>query len=493
MSIDKELIIEELSRIAVCVLNNLNKIPSADSVIKEIIELLPESPIESYSTIFNKVYEFYLKEGRFQDADCLNDNYTAYFYKIDNLRYSNDTAITFLNELRKFRKINNIKKALDNDDISTIEEIISKDVRITENTDLISIDNIMDAYDELTRSPNGLLTGIAALDHFMQGMDYGTCNVIAAPVSTFKSTMAMSIAYQAAFYSGKKVLYLTLESTPSKIMFNLLVRHAYELGNKISAQSLKKGKLTPEERVYLEEAVEDWKVNCKGRIEIVGTSNLKEYSYAYIEAYMRKMSDTMGGLDLFCLDYLNLLKNKMPANMKLDQYAALNQYTQFFTDLSIRMNFILLLLCQVNRDATQKLDKQAEKEGGKKLASTTFFAEANEVERSATTAMILHATSSMKLSGAVDIFLVKNREGERPENPIPCNVKPQYYKMGSASEYHQPEEALDLYTNLPDSLSIDDIKDSLGNFGAIEDTNDFSSIDVDLNSIVAEDEDGKKA
>lgn len=488
MSEDREIVINELTRIAVCILNHLDKIPSADSVIKEIIELLPESPIDNYSHVFNKVYEFYLKEGRFQDSGCLNAIYVAYFYEIEKLEYSNDTVITFINELRKYRKLNNIKKALAEDNIKAVEEIIAKDVTVVEKESLVGIDNIMDSYEKLERSPSGMNTGIAALDHFLQGMDYGTLNVIAAPVSTFKTTLAISIAYNACFNYGKKVIYLTLEVTPAKVMFDLLARHAFELGKPISATSLKKGKLTPEEKIILQEVIDDWKANCKGKIEIVGTGDLKEYSYAYLEAYMRKRADIMGGLDLFCLDYLNLLKNKMPPNMKLDQYAALNQYTQFFTDLSIRMNFILLMLCQVNRDGTAKLDKQAEKEGGKKLASTTFFAEANEVERSASVAMILHATRSMKNAGSMDIFLVKNRDGECPENPVPTNVYPQYFKVGSASEYHQPEETFELASNLPESLSIEDVKNQLGDFGAIVDDNDFSSVvDEALDSIVSED------
>ena len=170
----------------------------------------------------------------------------------------------------------------------------------------------------------------------------------------------------------------------------------------------------------------------------------------------------MGGeLDLVVIDYINLFKNRIPPSLKLDQYSALNHYIQFFTDLSIRMNFILLMLCQVSRAGTELLEKQGEQDGGKKLASTTYFAEANEIERSASVALILYASKAQKNAGNVDIFIVKNRDGDTPENPINTIVLPEYFSVGVAKsqfpEMGNPEAMAELITNPASSKTTEEI------------------------------------
>lgn len=420
---------ESLKDSAVLILSNLDKIHSTDS-IDEIISLIDHSPVATYKMIFEGVVDFHKANGRFPDANYIESKYAHKYYKVE-FPYSTDVLLDFTNQLRKHKKLKDISNALDDFDLEKVTDIVNRDLKVDNIGVDVGIDNIEEIYDKIERSPNGMMLGIPQLDYYIGGMDYGTLNVIAAPVSSFKTTIAISTAYHACFNEGKNVIYLTLEVTPSKVMFDLIARHAYEMGYNIPASSLKKGKLTPEEKEIFKEVKRDWKLKCKGNIKIIGTENIREYTPTYLEAYIQKKKEEMGGLDMLYIDYLNLFKNKIPPSMKLDQYAALNFYTQFFTDMSIRLHYILIMLCQVNRAGTEKLDTQASKDGGKKLASTTVFAEANEVERSASVALILHATRAMKNSGNVDIFLVKNRDGACPEEPITCPVKPEYFLVGT--------------------------------------------------------------
>jgi len=419
---------QSLTDSAVLILSHLDKLPSIEP-IKDILSLIDYSPISNYRNIFEDVRDFHNQNGRFPEPNYLDSKYAPKYYSVPS-EYSYDVLLDFTNQLKKHKKLQDITKAISNCDLEKIADIVSKDV-IKSSDNPTSIDDVESLYEELERQPSGMLLGIPELDHYVKGLDYGTMNVISAPVGTFKSTLAISTAYHACFNEGKKVVYFTLEITPVKVFYDLIARHSYELGTPLDAGDIKKGRLNPQQKEIFKNVVANWKENCKGKLYVIGTKDIAEYSQTYLEAFIRKLSENMGGLDMLYIDYLNLLKNKIPASLKLDQYQALNYYTQFFTDLAVRMNFILMMLCQVSRTGTEKLDSQASKEGGKKLASTTFFAEANEVERSASVAFILHATKAMKNRNNVDIFVVKNRDGACPEEPITTVVVPQYFLVGT--------------------------------------------------------------
>ena len=421
--------VEGLTDSIVLILSNLDKLPNKDS-LDDILQLIDYSPVSNYKAIFEDVKKFYNDNGRYPEPEYLESKYTHKYYKVEQ-GFSYDVLIDFVNQLRKHKKLKELNKALVDLDLDKISEIVNKDVKIRSQGHEVTIDNIFDIYEVMEQQPHGMMLGIPELDFYTKGLDYGTLNVISAPVSTFKTTLAISTAYHACFNEGKNIIYLTLEVTPSKVMLDLLARHAYEMGTPLKAGSLKKATLPESEKETFRKVVEDWKKNCKGNIRIIGTSDIEEYTTTYLEMYINKKREEMGGLDMLYIDYLNLFKNKVPPSLKLDQYQSLNYYTQFFTDLSIRFNFILMMLCQISRAGTDKLDSQANKEGGKKLASTTFFAEANEVERSASVAFILHATRAMKNRNNVDVFLVKNRDGACPEEPITTVVVPEYFVVGT--------------------------------------------------------------
>ena len=450
---------EELTKLSTLVLSNLDKVHSIDS-IKETISLLDSSPILWMKIIFEDAVSFHKEEGRFPDAVYLEAKHPNKFYDPE-MAYSPDIFIQLTHQLRRHKQLKQIMEAVNNQDLDSIKDIVSGNIKCRSKNPT-TIDSVVSGYAAAKLAPRGLKLGIPDLDKYTKGLDYGTMNVISAPVGTFKTTMALSIAYHAAVKEGKKVLYITLEVTPLRVFYNLIARHAYEMGFDIKGSHIKKQLLTLKQEKQLEESVLDWKSNAKGQIIVAGSVDIEEYTPAYLEAFIQKKKDEMGGeLDLVCIDYLNLFKNKIPPSMKLDQYAALNYYTQFFTDLSIRMNFILLMLCQVSREGTKLLEKQDEKDGGKKLASTTFFAEANEVERSASVAMILSASRAQKNAGKVDIFLVKNRDSGAPEDPISTIVLPEYFVVGTRQfkEMGNSEAMAELLTRSSFSKSDKEIQE----------------------------------
>jgi replicative DNA helicase len=482
MSVNKKLMAsEELNKLALSVLSSLGEVHSLDC-INSILSDIEGSPISSLNNVFTFVKDFYVTHGRFPDTELLKVKFPLQFYD-PKTGYSPDVLIHITEELSKHRKLRDISEALSELDLDSITNIVTKDLRTSNGSGKVTVDSILEEYQKLKQVPKGLNLGIPEIDDFLLGLDYGTLNVIAAPTGCFKTTLAISTAYNAC-WNGKKVLYITLEVTPTKVMFDLLARHSYEIGSAIPASALKKARLgeadllkkypcaTEENFLFVRE---DWMNNCPGHVEILGVSEILDYSPAYLEALVRKKKDEMGGLDMVYIDYLGLFKNKIPAKLKLDQYEALNYYVDFFMELCIKMNFILVMLAQINRDGTKKLDSQSDKGKEKRVATTAYFAEANSLERSASTAIVLHATPAMKNLGSLDAFVVKNRDGGSPETPIKTYVIPEYFLVGTK----QVQERVGTAYGLSNTQDINDIVGQ-GDFDSFDNSEiDLGNIDLD--------------
>jgi len=255
------------------------------------------------------------------------------------------------------------------------------------------------------------------------------------------TTFAISTAYTASHDEGKKVLFITLEVVPKNVLYNIISRHSFEMfgkDNAIPAVDLKKTLLDETNKAKFKLVQEDFMATCKGNIHIAGVDDLEEYSMEYIEAYILRVREEMGGLDLVYVDYLNLFKNKIPPKLKLDQYQALNYYVDALQHIAIKHNLIVILLCQLKTEAIDKLngemdkaDKNGTSSSEVKLASSTYFAEANALGRTSMTAMIFHTTPAMKNSGRLNIHIVKNRDFETPERPIQTVVTPSFFIVGT--------------------------------------------------------------
>ena len=70
----------------------------------------------------------------------------------------------------------------------------------------------------------------------------------------------------------------------------------------------------------------DFENNMKGNLEIIGVDEIEDYSETALASLIKSRADDMGGLDLLCLDYLNLLKGK---TRNKDPYEELNKYVEF--------------------------------------------------------------------------------------------------------------------------------------------------------------------
>ena len=431
---------EELSDYIIIVLNHLDKITDISSM-DELIELLEFSPdgIKLYSKVLQDCKKFYTDNKRFPDINYIISLHNILVHKKD-CPFSLDILIKLKKELIRHKQISEVKNAIDKNDISKVRDILRQDVDVTKPK-LLGMEDIFDVYERQELMPRGVMIGIPEVDHYLKGLDYGTLNVIGAPPQSFKTTFAISTAYTASYREGKKVLFITLEVVPRNVLYNIVSRHSYEMYGKqgaIPAVDLKKTLLLEDSKEKFKEVKDNFLQTCKGDLRIAGVNDLEEYSMEYIEAFILRMRDEMGGLDLVYVDYLNLFKNKIPPKLKLDQYQALNYYVDTLQEIAVKHNLIIVLLAQLKTEAIDKLEaivEKAEKSGtpssNTKLASSTYFAEANALGRTAMTAMIFHCTTAMRNAKVVNIHIVKNRDFESPDKPIPSPIMPEFFVFGT--------------------------------------------------------------
>ena len=430
---------EIVSDYIVILLNHLDKLSDL-SPIDEIIDYLQHCPegLKIYSKVFEDCKSFYTDNKRFLDIDYLVSLHNIIVFKKD-CPFSLDILLKLKKELSKFKQLSQVSKALEEGDLSTIRTVVSNNTTL-EIKKLLGAEDIVDVYAKQELSPKGVFLEIPEIDYYLKGYDYGSLNVIGAPVASFKTTLAISTAYTACM-KGKKVLFITLEVVPKNVLYNIMSRHSYEMYGRagaIPSVSLKKSLLTDEQKQKLTEVKDDFLKTKLGDIRIAGVDDLEEYSMEYIEAFILRMRDEMDGLDMVYVDYLNLFKNKIPPKLKLDQYQALNYYVDTLQQIAIKHNLIVILLCQLKSDAIDKLntdmeksDKKGTPSGEVRLASSTYFAEANALGRTSMTAIILHTTPAMKNNGKLNIHIVKNRDFEQPERPIQTVVMPDYFVVGT--------------------------------------------------------------
>lgn len=457
--------INEIKDLAVMVLSHLDKIHS-DNAVDDIINLLQYTPLDSYEDIFIKCKDFKKNHGKYPDHIYLSNNFSPRYYYLGQ-EYSHDIYLQLISCLKKYKQFHLIQNALENLDYDEIKEIISNDMTGGDKSKKIDITNISDLYKEGKNKPKGLAIGIPEFDNYTKGLSYKTLNVLSAPPGNFKTTTAISACYNACFLDSKKIIYLTLEITPEEIYYNFLARHAYEMGYSISASDIKKYLLSEEDEDIIFNVVRtDFENNMKGNLEIIGVDEIEDYSETALASLIKSRADDMGGLDLLCLDYLNLLKGK---TRNKDPYEELNKYVEFFRVLCIKMDFIMLMLCQVHRTGLDKLEQQAKKTGYANYANTNFFAEANALERAAATATVLHATKAMRNEGKVNLIMVKNRHGVTCEDAITANVKPDSFLVGTIEK-----------SVLATSIGSDVIQDNMDfNIDSLNDNSISSDIDID--------------
>jgi replicative DNA helicase len=413
-----------LAECANVLLSNLSVVDP--SFVRNVLEDIDNCTISHYRTVFEDSLKFFEENGQFPDKEYLSIKHLE-FIKTD-VPFSDSVKLEFERLFKKEVITFKASELIQRGELLEAGDLLS----VSRQTGAVAVkkiglEGIIEEYDRLSEGPSGLLTAVPEIDELSKGCSYSTVTIIAAPPGHGKTTAAMSTMYMNSVKNDLNGIYLTLEVSERDWWYSLLSRHSLEIGLPISAETVKKGLLSAEERESLEKVRDDLVQNMKGKIQLFTVEDFIDFSFGEMERKFTKMQEVWGTLDYVIVDYINLFRFYRPKHMTPEEYV--NNIIRFFGQFAIKANFgkgcVMLLLTQVNREGEKKLGKT-------NRGSMSQLAEFNELERTAHLAVVLYSSEQDRLSNQIGVSIVKNRTGLVREELQKAYADFEHFVIGSS-------------------------------------------------------------
>jgi replicative DNA helicase len=233
-----------------------------------------------------------------------------------------------------------------------------------------SIDNLYKQSREVT----GLATGFTKLDQLTSGLQKGELVIIAARPSMGKTAFAINIAENAAIQSKAVVAVFSLEMSKESLLRRMLASQAW-----VDQRKLQTGFLGREDQQKLQNALEQL---IESRLFIDDGAGI---SLAEMRAKARRLKQTVGGLDLIVVDYLQLMSATLPS-------AGGKRYenrTQEVSAISRGLKALAKEL-EVPVVALSQLSRASERRGDDKRPMLSDLRESGSIEQDADVVMFIH-------------------------------------------------------------------------------------------------------
>lgn len=264
--------------------------------------------------------------------------------------------------------------------------------------------NLVNKVAEMKETPNqttGLKTGFVDLDRITTGLQAGDLIIIAGRPSMGKTAFAMNIA-EYAILSHKKTAVFSLEMTAEQLMLRLISSISG-----VSLNGLKTGQMTDLDYYDKYIASVEKLGNC---LEYLNINEYTLQTAAGIRRECRKLQRS-SGLDLIVIDYLQLMSSDSETdNRNLD----LSRITRSLKGLAKELGVPVILLSQLNRDNSRRVDKRP---------VLTDLRDSGSIEQDADLVIMLHRPEyydkdNDSLKGLAEALIVKNRNGETGTIPL---------------------------------------------------------------------------
>jgi len=280
------------------------------------------------------------------------------------------------------------------------------------------------------RSTTYIQTGISEIDEATFGIAPGDLWLLGAYTSEGKTTLLENVAYHAAFILKKNVVFATAESTRVQVRRKIACLHSRRSprfeGRALRYKDVKGGMLTVSEEAIYQEVLEDihqgWRSGEYGRVHIFQMPYKATVNYIYnrLRAY-----STMFSVDLFCLDYLNLVHSDRKREQKREE-----------------LDDVIVAMKQIAVDFEGKglgvispwQIKQIHWENAKKEGHYTLACLSNTSESERSADVVWTMLRMPGEEGVVRTQLLKNRDGEVISTPFELEADFGYCYVGSKSE-----------------------------------------------------------
>lgn len=252
---------------------------------------------------------------------------------VDILREYRKRREAFTSLTAALSDLKNSDKPTDDVLSAVMQEISTEGGRQETSHDLQSV--LMRTYDTIVARYRGeispISTGIPAVDELTGGLFPGEMTVIGARPGTGKTALTLQIAEHAAMM-GHRAVFVSREMSDIQIGERILARHGVNMARS------RIGRLREDDWTAAQAALAESKYS---NILIDNRST----TVAAIRTSCRRWR-AKGGLDLICIDYLQLVHSDNNGTRN-DQVAAISWACK---ELSIELNVPVLVLSQLNRE-----------------------------------------------------------------------------------------------------------------------------------------------
>src|SRR5580700_2188378 len=236
-----------------------------------------------------------------------------------------------------------------------------------------SIDNL---YKE-SRDVTGLATGFKVFDEMTKGLQQNELIIIAARPSMGKTALAINIAENAAIKSKATVAVFSLEMSKESLLRRMLASQAW-----VDQRKLQTGFLGREDQQKLQKALEEL---VESRLFIDDSAGI---SLAEMRAKSRRLKQTVGGLDLIVVDYLQLMSATLPS-------AGGKRYENRTQEVSAISRGLKALAKELDVPviALSQLSRNSERRGDDKKLLLSDLRESGSIEQDADVVAFIHRES----------------------------------------------------------------------------------------------------
>ena len=250
---------------------------------------------------------------------------------------NNGTDKAFKADADPFELLNELGKEL----LDIQMRSVKRGMRSTDDMLLSTIKKIESYNPEQVVS--GVPTGYTNLDNITLGWQPGDLIILAARPSMGKSALAFGMFKNAALDYQKHGLFASLEMSGEQ-----LLQRAISSESGVEQEKIKKGDLTPEDWVKINEATN--KLSTK-HIHIMDEPGLT-VGRLKAQAVALKLD---GELDFIIVDYLQLLQ---PDNMKANRDVQIGQISRDLKRLAMELEIPVIALAQLSREVEKRPDKK---------------------------------------------------------------------------------------------------------------------------------------
>ncbi len=237
----------------------------------------------------------------------------------------------------------------------------------------------------------GIPTGFTDLDKLLGGLQRSDMVILAARPSVGKTSLALSIAHNAAKKYDRRVAFFSLEMSNEQVVQRLV---SAETG--INAQRLRRGEIEQDEWVLFTEATGKLSESHLYIDDTPGVSALE------LRTKARRLHAEVG-VDLIVVDYLQLMRGDYRSENRVQEISSISRALKA---LARELNVPVLALSQLSRGVESRTDKRP---------ILSDLRESGALEQDADVVMFIYRdemyNENTERPNLADIMVAKHRNG----------------------------------------------------------------------------------